>query len=342
MKIGVVNPRSHVMGMWMMCCCMAGLSLGAVAQEPMDKNRLPNSRYQEKWEEYVHKYSKGGYNDLLTEHYFKQTVSVDEMVAAFHANKDKKFTTSPYAGHDSVVYALYSEQVLLTSPISRHPEKKVRECRGVWTDGKLGYTLKAVQGKDGKTDEALTEKVKKTTSLEWREGDFVALRKPVHYMGFIVSPRVQLESYNKERLVGYENRFRNKADYFSHAAPSWTIDGDWDSEIPWGALLLGKMICLDRTSRYVGPERTFSVLLYQKPDSKAYKREYTLQLLLPENPDKETAELFRQMKIFVEKLRINAFNPLYTTDFRIMTGRYYRVTVNKCGWLVEDYMAINR
>ena len=106
--------------------------------------------------------------------------------------------------------------------------------------------------------------------------------------------------------------------------------------------MLGKMISLDRTSRYVGPERTFSVLLYQKPDSKAYKREYTLQLLLPESPDKDTAELFWQMKNFVEKLHINAFNPLYTTDFRIMTGRYYRVTVNKCGWLVEDYMAINR
>ena len=108
-----------------------GLSINVTARHMTDKNEIPNNRYQEKWEEYVHEYSRGGYNDLLTEHYFKQTVSVDEMVAAFHANKDKKFTTSPYAGHDSVVYALYSEQVLLTSPISRHPEKKVRECRGV-------------------------------------------------------------------------------------------------------------------------------------------------------------------------------------------------------------------
>ena len=32
----------------------------------------------------------------------------------------------------------------------------------------------------------------------------------------------------------------------------------------------------------------------------------------------------------------------YTTDFRILPARYYRVTVNKCGWLVEDYMVINK
>ena len=44
----------------------------------------------------------------------------------------------------------------------------------------------------------------------------------------------------------------------------------------------------------------------------------------------------------MENLQYNAFNPLYTTDYRCFLGRYYRVTVNKCGWLLEDYMTINR
>ena len=48
------------------------------------------------------------------------------------------------------------------------------------------------------------------------------------------------------------------------------------------------------------------------------------------------------MQWFVEKLPYNTFRPLYTADFRILTGRYYRVTVNKCGWLVEDYLDINK
>lgn len=48
------------------------------------------------------------------------------------------------------------------------------------------------------------------------------------------------------------------------------------------------------------------------------------------------------MQWFVEKLPYNTFRPLYTADFRILTGRYYSVTVNKCGWLVEDYLVINK
>ena len=44
----------------------------------------------------------------------------------------------------------------------------------------------------------------------------------------------------------------------------------------------------------------------------------------------------------MEKLPYGTYRPLYTTDFRIMTGRYYRVTVNQCGWLVGDYMDINK
>ena len=61
--------------------------------------------------------------------------------------------------------------------------------------------------------------------------------------------------------------------------------------------------------------------------------------MLPEKPDAETQKAFEAMKIFVENLVYNAYNPFYTSDFRIMTGRYYRVTVNKCGWMVEDYMS---
>jgi len=30
--------------------------------------------------------------------------------------------------------------------------------------------------------------------------------------------------------------------------------------------------------------------------------------------------------------------PYFTTDLRQMTGRYYRVTVDKCGWLIDDYL----
>lgn len=101
----------------MLALAWASISTSAGAQQAEDANRLPNNSYEEKWSEYAHKYSKGGGHDLLTTYYFKDTVSVDEMVEAFRTHKDHKFLTSPYAGHDSVRYGLYGEQVLLTSPL---------------------------------------------------------------------------------------------------------------------------------------------------------------------------------------------------------------------------------
>ncbi|MBR3616299.1 MAG: DUF5030 domain-containing protein [Bacteroidaceae bacterium] len=44
------------------------------------------------------------------------------------------------------------------------------------------------------------------------------------------------------------------------------------------------------------------------------------------------------LKRFVESLPSNSFAPYFTTDMRLMTGRYYKVTVNKCGWLIQDYL----
>ena len=71
---------------------------------------------------------------------------------------------------------------------------------------------------------------------------------------------------------------------------------------------------------------------------KSNKVTYTIELLVPENPDKEIELLFKDLKRFIESLSSKSFAPYFTTDMRLMTGRYYRVTVNKCGWLIEDYL----
>jgi hypothetical protein len=65
--------------------------------------------------------------------------------------------------------------------------------------------------------------------------------------------------------------------------------------------------------------------------------EYCQRSSLPENPNAETKQLFENMKHIVEEIHSRAFKPYYTTDSRIMTSIYYRVTVNKCGWQIEDY-----
>ena len=49
-------------------------------------------------------------------------------------------------------------------------------------------------------------------------------------------------------------------------------------------------------------------------------------------------KLFDDLKEFVERIPSKAFAPYFTTDLRQMTGHCYRVTVDKCGWLIEDYL----
>ena len=299
----------------------------------------------DKWAEY----QRHNVGDLTSIHrnHFKDTVSVAEMKDAFLKNKDKRCSKSPYEGFDSVVHVGgYGKNVMLVSPLERNSQKKVRECRGVWSW--IGrYKLLELRDKNGVPQKSLLDKLNGDKSQKWLDGEILKLGEPRWYMGFTVSPRLNWDFYDEGKLVakmGYSQY--SEPDFFSYAnLTKHVLDGDWYSTIDAGARLLGALQAMQSSVNTGKPERTFSVLLYERPtckSSKYKKTPYTLELLEPGNPDKETAELFKNFKSFVEKIPAKAFKPYYTTDFRIMTGRYYRVTVDKCGWLVEDYLYINK
>lgn len=311
----------------------------AIAQVGKEVKRIPHDRFNEKWEEYRYR-SKSDVR-LLERLYFKDTVSVTEMKEAFRTSRDRRFLSSPYAGLDSV-RGVGCEKALLTSPLRRHPVKQVRSKRGVWASG-IRFFLCQLLDKDGMSQDALLEGLNKSRdSLVWLDGDFVTLRSPRHYMGFVVSPCPGMESYSHGRLVGQCGKEHCPLDFFSSAGPSRWMDGDWYHKAEGGAQLMSQLLTLYTDyPNVMAQERTFCVLLYEKVGGRYSNREYTLELLSPAEPDEATSEAFNTMRRFVEALRYNAFNPLYTTDMRIMTGRFYRVTVNKCGWLVEDYLDIN-
>ena len=318
------------------------ISLNVTAQGNKNKSRLPYDTFNEKWEIY-HYRSKG---DLgILNRYFRDTVSVEEMKQAFYTNKDKRFPTSPYADYDSIVNGFHDLSILLNSPLRDNPLKKVRNMRGVWARGKR-FHLQQLLDENGVPRDDLLKKVNKDT-VPFMERTYIFLRAPRHYMGFIVSPLPSADTFDRKLRVGTGGFNYRPLDFFSSAAPNGMLDGDWYNRTKTGARYMGRLLNL-----YYGnegyeqddnrPERTFYVLLYEKPKVHGtLVAEYTIELLLPENPDKETSEVFKYMKYFVEELRYNSFNPLFTSDMRIMTGRYYRVTVNKCGWLVEDYFDIN-
>ena len=269
---------------------------------------------------------------------FNDTISVAEMKEAFYKNKDVKFTVSPYAGLDSVKRTgTIGESVMILSPLRNHPKKEVRECRGVWN--RFGtVSLVDLLDKNGVSQQTLLKKIKDDELKKMMNGEIITLRAPRWYMGYVLSPVASMEIYLDGKLMGkspsvYYSDFFAYANHYSNV-----LDGEWYHDVSGGARLLGALQNMNTMMHAGTSDKTFSVLLYAKTFPRSTKVTYTIDLLLPDNPDKETDALFMSLKRFVESFPSKSFAPYFTTDMRLMTGRYYKVTVNKCGWLIQDYL----
>ncbi len=323
------------------CILLAALMgcfvLSASAQRQKVEKVIPRNLFSEQWHHYRYQ-SKGSLGIL--QRYFRDTVSVQEMKEAFRKYHAHRFTSSPYAGFDSIVYGFNDRSILLTSPLRDHPICKVRNLRGVWARGKR-FHLQQLLDSNGQPQTELLKRVNGDT-LPLMERTYVFLREPRHYMGFIVSPLPSADTFDKHSRVGTGGFNYRPLDFFCFKAPGFVLDGHWYHRIRSGARFFGRMVNLDfGNDGYsdIQNEHTFSVLLYEKPrEARSAEGGYTLELLSPEQPDEETLNAFNRMKRYVEYLMPGTFNPLFTSDFRIMTGRYFLVTVDKCGWLIEDYL----
>ncbi len=282
----------------------------ACAQLLTDKS-WNNYNLNMEWQKY-HYWSKDDIL-LLRQKYFTDTISVDEMITTFKDNENKCFTMSPYRGYDSI-FTYQGNLLNLVRPKAR------------------GLPLNRIY----------MNKYRTKKEAELLTGDLVFLRYPQYYLSFIVSPQPLLETYNRGHIIGREGSLLGYSDFFSSAQIAIGIlDGTWHSYITGGTIMLSSLIGKDEPPQPNRQQRVFSVLLYETVNKTDKQSAYTLVLLSP-NVDEETVRDFQWMKQFVERLPYGTFMPYYTTDFRILTGRYYRVTVNKCGWLIEDYMDINK
>lgn len=278
--------------------------------------------------------------EILHRNHFKDTVSVQEMKEAFHKFKDAQVSeTSVYAGFDSVTSGLHiGPCVVLKSPLREYDGLRKEEFRAVWSWNKC-FKLQQLLDGNGKPQEKLMAKLEKAGPKEWLNGEFLALCAPLPYMGFVVSPFPYMEVYHKGEVVALATPAPGRADFFTQAQQTrMVMDGQWYSCINEGARLLGLLVAQRSSANMNLPDKSFSVLLYETEDVKDPRNPYDLELLSPTNPDEGTKQLFEAMQRFVKLIPRGAFKPYYTTDFRILPGRYYRVTTDKCGWLVEDYL----
>ncbi len=311
--------------------CMA---MSAFAQRKAD-NHFGIEKFEEKW----NKYCLDSKTDMsiIAHRFFKDTVSVAEMKEAFFKYKDANINPlSAYLGKDSMMCP-FGECTVLTSPLSNRPNLKPENIRGIWSWWG-GFKLVELQDAQGKNQEKLLSKLDKKNKEEWMDGDFVILTEPRTYMGFGVSPFPYMEVYQAGERIARAGLNHGRSDFFSYAqTTTQVLDGKWHHYVDGGAKLMGALVGINTSANVNKDEKTFSVLLHEMPRTRRQTVFYTLELLSPTEPDKDTQQLFDVIKRYVEKLPKGTFKPYYTTDFRILPGRYYRVTVNKCGWLVEDY-----
>ena len=278
------------------------------AQNAFCQREFPD--YEDAWKEYK---SEIGKNFLSCSWKFDKEVSLEEMKDAFYKNKNAKDKKIHYEDFLVIKPELHPDDIYVRvyPSLKDHPSKQVVE------------------------------------------GEKITLSNPKWYMGFIVSPRAYFEVYNSGKRTVFAP-YATYSDIFAYAAyrPVLQLDGpyNWHRDTGWGARLVGTLHAM-RTDEHwwLKDEKQFSVLLYKKKDEEKVQdyqgihthllREYySLELLEPEVPDKDIKKLFENLKEFVENIPLGAFAPYFTTDMRQMTGRYYRVTVNKCGWLIEDYL----
>ena len=327
-----MNKIKHVA---MLFALLFSSTTGVFAQFAIQK-ALRYDNLSERWSDYQQETKYGLLN--FSRRYFKDTISVAEMKEAFFKYKDVKFTKSPYAGLDSIMrLGSIGEGVMLLSPLRNHAKKEIRESRGVWRW--LGSPrLVNLLDKNGTPQEALLKRMKDEELKKMMNGEIISLRAPRWYMGYVVSPAACMEVYMDGKL-SCRSPSINYSDFFAYANHySMVLDGEWHHNVSGGAHLLGALQGMNTMMHARTSEKTFSVLLYVKTYPRSKKVTYTIDLLLPDNPDRETDALFTNLKSFVESLPSGSFAPYYTTDLRLMTGRYYKVTVNKCGWLIEDYL----
>ena len=269
---------------------------------------------KKKWTDYKTNEADQNFLSLYSTLY-RESVSLEEMKQAFYKNRNAKAKDKEIHYDDFVVIKpeLHPEDIYVRvyPTLKDHPEKQVEE------------------------------------------GERIMLSNPKWYMGFVVSPRAYFDVYNNGKRT-ISAPYAYYSDFFAYATynPVLQLDGpyNWSWKTSWGARMIGQLHAM-RTDEHwwLKDEKQFSVLLYIKKDeykvqdyqgihTHVRREYYSLELLEPEVPDAETKKLFEDLKEFVEKIPFGAFAPYFTTDLRQMTGRYYKVTVNRCGWLTTDYL----
>ena len=310
---------------------------------PLGSEGFPD--YQSDYEylaDYSYKYKHD--TDGIKRLFQIDTVSWDEMREYYDRYVNAVPSANVYAGKDSV--GGIWNMLMVRSPLADAPVKEARSGRGVWTFPPL--KLRGIQG-DKSAVAAFDRLVKKyplktdgknkdksasfaAVAPEWFDGPLILLDDPAYYMGFIVSGTPWFFYYDEGRLV-YSTYMEGAPDYYSSRVLG--LDGSWADRITKAMYLFS----LD-ASREIPPATSEEPIEFTWLLTIDSKGKQDAQLLAPKTPDEATRWAFKRLRGFVRDLRRGIFHGLYTSDGRILPGRYIQARYDKRGWLFRDLITL--
>ena len=310
--------------------CFLFVSLSSSAQYPKERFPIELSNL---WENrtislFEYYYQTKEQNPVI-ELVFGKRVPIEELCDSFYA-KNKNNDIIP-ANFD-VVNGLF-DGILIESPLKKCKNKLLRKSHGTWLYYGPVFLKKAKIG----NKQINLRKVKKYEKLEkWYNGDFCVLAWPKYYVGYMMSPHFHLKRYWKGRMVHSES-YGHTTDIFASIINNH-ICGTWQDEIKDSDEQFSKELTsyLFNDMERISHNTTLSLLLYQKEDDT-----YDATLLLPLQPNNEVLNLFERIRDYVNQLPINSFRPFYTTDKRIITGRFYKINISKNGVKITNYLVLD-
>ena len=326
------------------------ISLPAFAQNyresPVGGKGFPD--YQTDYEALVRysyqcKQDKAGFEQLFQ----LDTISWEEMREHYDRYVNATAPANVYAGKDSV--GGIWNMLMARSPLEEAPLKDVRAARGIWLYPPL--QLVEIQNPKGQKDEKLFDRLSKKVPNksvykniyqkkeskqiypEWYDGPLTLLYDPLYYMGFVVSGKVSFFYYHNGSPKCIKD-LNHDPDFYS--SRQLRLGGTWSSGIPYGMYQFSMAA---------------SSMLRGNPGPKAVRFTWMLTidaqgqqdalLLAPKDPDRDTKMAFNRLQYFVRKLRPGMFQVLYTSDGRILPGRYIKALYDERGWWFEDLLLNN-
>lgn len=287
----------------------------------------------------------------------QQRVTKEEMIAAYNACHKDNWWTKPIDGDGIPGIQLFTASLLADCPEAAG-KSLVAEVRGDVSltpdDNNNTARYLALAGlhrsqdgtPDKKTFEALAKKYGVTPPnsrmdypggdviMSWLSGDYLSLETPVRYYSFIVSAQRQVIHFDKGKVRWGASEYSRSVyeRYATESISAISVDGHWGKDTETAMRLLSH-----DTRRFTSVDTTLKsmaafTLLFTIEDNGRME----LTSLDPRQPSPQEAVWLAELQRGLDTLPPWSLNYLYTSDGRILPGRYISAMRGKDRWVLMD------